>query len=212
MSNTGSLVMDKDDDFSMQSYTFTGINDIYESFMLDISGAAEIPVTKLFGRSPAGFNSTGDGDLQNYYDMIQEKQENVIRYPLEKLLKIITMSVLGKIPDDWELVFNPVRRPSDNEKADLAQKYAQPILDAFGAGLIDKSTALKELKQQQKMTSVWSNISDELIDQAAKEAEEEKKQEEEQQAYLEEEADNIDSEKNETDETKKKGLFARFRK
>ena len=192
MCNTGTLVMDKDDDFSMQQYTFTGINDIYESFMLDVSGAAEIPVTKLFGRSPAGFNSTGEGDLQNYYDMIQEKQENVIRYPLEKLLKIITMSELGKIPDDWELVFNPVRRPSEDEKAQLAQNLSTPIFTAFENGLIDKATALKELKQQQKQASLWSNITDEMIKDAEKEAEEEKKMKEEQESELEQTADQID--------------------
>lgn len=173
MCNTGTLVMDKDDDFDMHQYTFTGINDIYESFMLDIAGAAEIPVTKLFGRSPAGFNSTGEGDLQNYYDMIQEKQENVIRYPLEKLLKIITMSTVGKIPSDWELVFSPIRRPSDNEKADLAQKYAQPVFDAYNNGIIGKATVLKELKQQQKTTSIWSNITDDMINQALEEEKEE---------------------------------------
>ena len=194
MTNTGSLIMDKDDDFQMQQYTFAGINDIYESFMLDISGAAEIPVTKLFGRSPAGFNSTGEGDLQNYYDMIQEKQENVIRYPLEKLLKIITMSELGKIPDDWELVFNPIRRPSEDEKAQLAQNLSAPIFTAFENGIIDKATVLKELKQQQKQVSIWSNITDEMIQDAEKEAKEEKKQEQEQQQELESEADQIDKE------------------
>lgn len=207
MSNTGTLIMDKDDDFDMHQYTFAGINDIYESFMLDISGAAEIPVTKLFGRSPAGFNSTGDGDLQNYYDTMQEKQENTIRYPLEKLLKIITMSEVGKIPDDWELVFSPIRRPSDGEKADLAMKYAQPIFDAYANDIINKATVLKELKQQQKLTSLWSNITDEMIDDALKEIEEEKANKEKEEKELEEEASrlNID-EDNEFDSFSKENI------
>lgn len=192
MCNTGTMLMDKDDDFEMHQYTFAGINEIYESFMLDISGAAEIPVTKLFGRSPAGFNSTGEGDLQNYYDMIQEKQENVVRYPLEKLLKIITVSEVGKIPDDWDLVFNPIRRPSEDEKAQLAQNLSAPIFTAFENGIIDKATALKELKQQQKQASLWSNITDEMIKEAEKEAEEQKKQQEEEQRELEQAADQID--------------------
>ena len=68
-----------------------GMNDIYESFMLDVSGAAEIPVDKLFGRSPAGFNN-GAETLQNYYDSIQEKQETNVHGDLEKLIRIISMS------------------------------------------------------------------------------------------------------------------------
>lgn len=173
MCNTGTFAMDQDDDFATQQYTFTGINDVYESFMLDISGAAEIPVDKLFGRSPTGFNS-GEETLQNYYDTIQEKQETYVREPLERLLKIITMSTLGEIPDDFELVFSPVRRPSNMEKADLAQKQAQPVLDVYNAGIIGKGTVLRELKQQTPMTGQWSNITDQMIEDADKEDEEAK--------------------------------------
>ena len=35
-----------------------------------ISCAAEIPTSKLFGRSPQGFQSTGKAELQKYYEMI----------------------------------------------------------------------------------------------------------------------------------------------
>lgn len=184
MCNTGTFAMDKDDDFTTQQYTFTGINDVYESFMLDISGAAEIPVDKLFGRSPTGFNS-GEETLQNYYDTIQEKQETYVREPLEKLLKIITMSALGEIPDDFELVFSPVRRPSNMEKADLAQKQAQPVLDVYNAGLIGKGTVLRELKQQTPMTGQWSNITDKMIEEADQEDEEAKEKDRQEQEELE---------------------------
>lgn len=165
MCNTGTLAIDKEEDFAMHGYSFTGINDVYESFMLDISGAAEIPVDKLFGRSPSGFNS-GAETLQNYYDTIDEKRETYVREPLEKIVKIITMSALGEIPDDIEIDFNPVRRPSDLEKSDLAQKNAQPIFDAYAGGLIGKGTALKELKQQSDITGLWTNITDEMIQEA----------------------------------------------
>ena len=177
MCNTGTFAIDQEDDFTMQGYTFTGINDIYESFMLDISGAAEIPVDKLFGRSPTGFNS-GEETLQNYYDTIQEKQETDIRYPLEKLIKIITMSALGKLPDDIEITFNPVRRPSDMEQADLGQKMTQAVLDAYQAGVVGRGTVLRELKQQTAFTNMWSNITDEMISEADDEDEKKKKEEE----------------------------------
>ena len=207
MCNTGSLVMSQEDDFKMEGYTFTGINDIYESFMLDIAGAAEIPVTKLFGRAPAGMNSTGEADLQNYYDMIQEKQESHLRQPLERLLKIITMSAIGSIPDDWELVFSPIRRNSEEEQADLAQKSFQPILDAFTNGLIDKATALKEMKQQQKRVSMWSNITDEMIDNAVEEDKKKKAEEEEMNKALEDAENDVNKE-----EKPKRGLASLFGK
>lgn len=184
MCNTGTLAIDKEEDFAEHQYSFTGINDVYESFMLDISGAAEIPVDKLFGRSPSGFNS-GAETLQNYYDTIQEKQENEERGPLEKLMKIITMSAIGEIPDDMEIMFNPVRRPADLEKADLASKLAQPIFDAEAGGLISSATALKELKQQSPLTGLWTSITDEMIEEATQKDKEREAEEEENKKELE---------------------------
>lgn len=172
MCNTGTMVMDQEDGFEQHELTnLGGINDIYESFMLDISGAAEIPVDKLFGRSPAGFNN-GEETLQNYYDSIQEKQESDIKPQLEKLIRIITMSALGKIPDDLEISFNPVRRPADMEKADLAYKLWQPISEALAQNVITKDVALRELKHQTPLTGLWTNITDEMIEKAQKEVEE----------------------------------------
>lgn len=176
MANTGTLAVDKEDGFEQHQYSFTGINDVYESFMLDIAGAAEIPMDKLFGRSPTGFNS-GQETLQNYYDTLQEKQETYARLPLEKIMKIITMSAIGEIPDDMDIVFNPIRRPADLEKADLAAKQAQPIFDAYAGNLIDKSTTLRELKQQTALTGLWSNITDEMVNAALKEDAEKKENE-----------------------------------
>lgn len=196
MCNSGTLMLDKEDDFSMQGYSFTGINDIYESFMLDISGAAEIPIDKLFGRSPSGFNN-GEETLQNYYDTIQEKQESYVRFPLEKIIKIICMSTVGEIPDDLDIVFNPVRRSSDKERADLAMSISTPLLEMYNSGIFGKGTVLRELKQQSGVTGMWTNITDEMIEKADEEDEQNKIEEKEAENEVNENLNNILSEQNE---------------
>lgn len=169
MSNMGIYVMDKDDDFGSEQYSFGGLNDIYESFMLDIAGACEMPVTKLFGREPTGFNSTGESDLTQYYDTLEEKQETYLQPIIDKLLPIIFMSTLGAIPEDLDWEFNPCMNVNSKDIADLAQSMASPIFEAFNAGLITKEIALKELKQQNEKTGMWSNITDEDIKNAKNE-------------------------------------------
>jgi len=119
-SNFGMYVMSKEDDFDQFSIAnFTGINEIYQSFMLDVSGAANIPVTKLFGRSPAGMNATGESDLRNYYDHVEQEQEAHLRPAFEKLLPVLCQSSLGFIPDDMEVIFNPIETPSEKDQADV---------------------------------------------------------------------------------------------
>lgn len=166
MNNNGMYVIDKEDDFDTKQYSFGGLSEIYELFMMDIAGAAEIPVTKLFGRSAAGMNATGEGDAQNYYEMIHDKQENELRPVLDKLIPIIMASEFGAIPDDYDFEFYPNDSSSDNDKADLGGKRTTAITEVFNAGLIGRKTALKELKQMEDATGMWSNITDEMVDAA----------------------------------------------
>lgn len=166
MNNNGMTIIGKEDEFDTKQYTFSGINDIYESFMLDVAGACEIPVTRLFGRSPAGFNATGESDLTNYYDSIEEKQEAYLRPVLEKLLPIIALSTWGMIPEDLDYDYNPLRKADPKENADLSKAITESIVNVYNASLISQKTALKELRQQNEVTGMWSNITDDDIEQA----------------------------------------------
>lgn len=167
MSNMGLQIMDSKDSMETHQYTFGGLADVYQQFLMDIAGAAEMPVTKLFGRSPAGLNATGQSDLQNYYDMIAEKQESYLRPILNKVLPPFIISTLGSMPDDFDFDFDPVAEPSDKERAELAKTGTDNVVAAFNAGLISQRMALQELKQQSERTGVWTNITDEDIAKAS---------------------------------------------
>lgn len=147
MNNMSLQVMSREDDFQTFDYSFTGLADIYEQFMMDIAGASEIPATKLFGRAPQGMNATGEGDLRNYYDTVRQNQETYLRPVLEKLLPVLCLSVWGAVPDDLDFEFNPIRDMSDEERAGYIQQTAGAINSVFQSGIISQQTALKELRQ-----------------------------------------------------------------
>ena len=163
MNNNSIQVLGENDSFETHQYAFSGIAEMYDKFCIDVAGAAEIPVTKLFGRSPAGMNATGESDMMNYYEMLEQKQEAQLRPVYDKIFPIMMMSALGAIPDDFDYNFNPVRSVSEDEMADLASKNTDCVIKAFQAGLISQQTALKELRQQSEATGMWTNITDEDI-------------------------------------------------
>lgn len=171
MSNMGLYVLNKEDEFQTFQYTFGGINDIYQSFMLDIAGAAEMPVTKLFGRSPAGMSATGEGDQENYYNIIEQRQVSQLEPVFDKLLPIMFVSEFGAIPDDWDYVFNPIETPSEDDLANIVDKKSTVIINAFTAGIIPQKTALQEFRQLGETTGMFSNITDEMIENADDEVE-----------------------------------------
>lgn len=165
-SNMGALILGKDDEFQNYQYTFSGLNDIYESFMLDVAGAAEMPVTKLFGRSPAGMNATGESDMQNYYNTVEQKQSALLEPVLDKLLPIMFVSEFGAIPDDLDYTFNPMETPSDDDLANIVGKKSDTIINAYNAGLISQKVGMKELRQMADSTGMFTNITDEDIENA----------------------------------------------
>jgi phage-related protein (TIGR01555 family) len=166
MNNMSMLLMDKDDDLVNHQYTFSGINDIYESFMLDVAGAAKTPVTKLFGRCPAGMNATGEGDNDNYTDTVENNQTSQLEPVLDKLLPIMMVSEFGAIPDDFSWEFNPIDVPTEDEVANIVDKKINAINTVFQSGLISQKTGMKELKEVGKPLGMFTNISDEDIENA----------------------------------------------
>ncbi|RYZ31285.1 MAG: DUF1073 domain-containing protein, partial [Sphingobacteriales bacterium] len=167
-SNEGMTVMDGEDTYEAHQYNFSGLSDILLQFGQQLSGALGIPLVRLFGQSPAGLNSTGESDLTMYYDNIKQQQERRLRSPLTKLYGVLSRSVLGKpLPDNFSLDFTSLWQMSDKEKADNASTITTTVIEAMDAGLVSRETALKELRQSSESTGVWSNITDEEIEQAA---------------------------------------------
>ena len=138
----------------------------YEQFMMDIAGAAEIPATKLFGRAPQGMDATGEGDLRNYYDTVKQNQETYLRPVLDKLLPILCMSTWGAVPDDLGFDFSPIRDTSDEERANMIQQTTGAINSAYQSGIISQRIAMKELRQAGEPLGMWTNITDEDIENA----------------------------------------------
>ncbi|MCL6442058.1 MAG: DUF1073 domain-containing protein [Alicyclobacillus sp.] len=166
MSNQGIMALGAEDALETHQFTFAGLNEIYESFMMDVSGACQIPVTKLFGRSPAGMNATGESDMQNYYETVQQAQETYLAPVLDKLLPVMCMSEFGAIPDDLDYDFNPIRNPSDKDIADLVEQKTNAIVNLTNAGILPQKTALQELRQMADSTGMFTNITDEQIENA----------------------------------------------
>lgn len=165
-SNFGTRVINKGDAIHNSQYTFTGLPEVYDRMMMDVAGAARTPVTKLFGRSPAGLNATGESDMQNYYDYIDGLRENEFRQVIERLLPVMALSAWGMIPDDLDIDFPPMWTPDPKEIAEIAERKTNAVLAVYQNDLIDAATAQQELQALGDETGMFSKISDEAIEAA----------------------------------------------
>lgn len=166
-SNFGTQLVEEGNKITNTQYTFTGLEEIYESMCLNLCGASHYPMTKLFGRSPSGMDATGESDLKNYYDYVDSQREAKVRPVLQKILPVLAMSAWGFIPDDLDVIFPPLWTPTATETAEIALKKSQAIRDTFQAGLFQADTAMKELKKLEEETGMFGSISDQEISAAA---------------------------------------------
>lgn len=165
-SNFGTRVINKGDGYHKEQYSFAGLPEVYDSIMMDVAGATHIPVTKLFGRSPAGMNSTGESDLQNYYDYIIQIREAQLTPIIDKLLPIIAMSTFGEIPKDLDFEYNDVRTLTDENKANIGNQIFNTLLQSFQMGAITQKTLLKELNRLSDKYDLFVSLDEQDIERA----------------------------------------------
>lgn len=166
MSNQGLVVTGNKQSMSSHSYGFAGISDVYVQFMLDICGATEYPMSRLFGRSSSGLSGTNEGDEHNYYDLCKQRQATEINPGLRQLFPVIAMSTWGKVPKDFDWYWNPVNTLPDKERIEMAGAATTAIVEVYNTGAISQKTMLQELNEQSDRTGVFTNITSDLIEKA----------------------------------------------
>ena len=164
-SNEGITVLDMSDEFSALQYSFGGLNELIDTFGDQISGALQIPKTRLFGTQVGGLATGGnEGDLAAYYDNLQKQQEMRLRHIWTRLLEILSMSVLGKpLPEGTTFTFNPLWQMSETDRAEIVSKDTDTVIKAYQSGLIDSKTAKQELRNFGHIMKLFNQMPDDEV-------------------------------------------------
>mgnify|MGYP005801912487 CR=1 FL=1 len=128
-----SITIDSEgEDYDFKTFQFSGVADVIDATCNFLSALTSIPQTILFGRSPAGMNSTGDADLENWYNFLERLQRRMIKKNLRYLLSVIFQAGVrtGEVDEvpKIKISFNPLWSLSETEQADLESKKAQTQL------------------------------------------------------------------------------------
>ena len=158
---SGLTIADASDVFQSQQYGFGGLTDVLNFFAQDNSGAADVPLVRLFGMSPSGF-STGEADLKNYYGNIARAQEDKLRAPISLLASIILR--MNNLDDsDLDFTFVPLAQPTESERAAAGAQAVSTILSVYQSGLITAERALEEIRRQKDVSGLFASVTDEDV-------------------------------------------------
>ncbi len=127
--------LDEQMDMSRLEPNLSNFAELFDKFHLRMAAAADIPETRLFGKCPAGLNSTGDSDAQNYAMHVSAMQERVLRPIYDQLDQLMLKSL--RIPERTiEYEFKKLLDISDDKKADIELKHAQRDMQYVINGVI----------------------------------------------------------------------------
>jgi phage-related protein (TIGR01555 family) len=124
---------EKIDDYQIN---WTGIPAFMDALDQRIAAVADIPFTRLMGRSPAGMNATGEHDTNNWNDAVADGQENETRPCLEALDPFLTRSAGVAKPDEVTWRWAPLWTPSEKQEADTFKVFMEAIEKVQNTGAI----------------------------------------------------------------------------
>lgn len=116
--------------------TWAGIPAIMDAFDQRVAAVADIPFTRLMGRSPAGMNATGQHDTENWNRMIAAGQNLELRPCLEALDPLLLRSAGVSKPEDVTWRFAPLWTPTEKEEADTFFTTMQAVEKLQGTSAI----------------------------------------------------------------------------
>lgn len=155
----GSVAIDKDDEYAVFNIPLGGLTDIIQEMEQYVCAVTGYPFTKLFGRSPAGMNATGQSDMQIYYDKVKSYQKRKLRPALEYIVKLIQLSsegpTQGKELEKWSIKFKALEQLNDLEQANVDKTQAEVraavvklVLDLVDNQMLDATQGRKYLAER----------------------------------------------------------------
>jgi phage-related protein (TIGR01555 family) len=115
------------DKYEVRELNVAGVPLLINEMQLKICADTGIPATVLFGRSPAGHNSTGESDMESYYRLGQQMQSNDAEPAITRLTDLILVQTEfnGSLPETWKVKWHALWIPSEKDQADAEAMRGQ---------------------------------------------------------------------------------------
>lgn len=135
--NRGLMLLSKDEEEFFQFNTpLSGLDALLAQSQEQMAAPSHTPLVKLLGITPSGLNAGTEGEIAVYYDHIRAMQENLLRDPLDKLLKLVQLHLFGKVNDNITFDFVPLRQMSETELSTIRKSDTDRDIAYIQAGVV----------------------------------------------------------------------------
>ena len=157
--NLATLLLAKDEEWIETVTSLSGMDNLLsQMYELMTASTRGIPVTKLLGLSPRGFNATGEYDENNFYDVIDGYAKSVVIPVMEKVAEYILCFKAGVL-DEPKYTFNPRKQIKPKEQAEINNLKAEYISKLIMSGVVTGKDAIRAVSED-NFKFDWIDIED----------------------------------------------------
>lgn len=136
------MILDADEEqYEKHSSSVAGVSDVMDRQAERVSAIAEIPMTRLYTRSPAGMNATGESDMRNYYDSLKSEQTSMLQPRMERIVRLFMLArngaFSGREPESWSIKWRPLWQPTEKEQAETRKSIAEADRIYLETGVVE---------------------------------------------------------------------------
>lgn len=134
-----SVLLDSDgEEYERSQVDLSGVPESIDRIREDLSECSGIPITVLFGRSPAGLSATGESDLTIWYNHVQNYRSSYIEPLMAELIaQLAGDTQMPPLPKDWEIDWPQLDQPSAAELSKIRLETAQADAVYIQAGVFE---------------------------------------------------------------------------
>lgn len=142
----GIALLDKaTEEFFQITTPLTGMMELTSQQLELLALVTRLPVTKLFGTPPRGFNASGDNYQEDFAHVISGRIKRILHDNVVKYHKIIQLNKHGRFIEALDYKWPDIREMSEKEKADIRLVDAQADAALVTATIIDPSESRERL-------------------------------------------------------------------
>jgi phage-related protein (TIGR01555 family) len=169
------IFLGEGEDYKRENMTFVGVPEMWDRQMMTVAGSYRIPVTKLFGRSAAGMNATGEGDDDNYNSYIAGLQKSQLLPPIKKLMTCLNYEIKAvksenSKPPKIVIEFNPLSKRDQLKDAQIRETMSRADRNYVEAGILDSNEIVRN--RFQGGFTIDTTVEDDYVPDLSKDPEE----------------------------------------
>ena len=133
---------------------WAGIPEIIRVFAENVAAAADIPMTRFWGKSAEGMNASGDSQQRDWNKMVGARQRLEVQPCVDQLDAVLIPSALGTRPPELWWEWAPLDTPTESEEATRFKTTMEAVTAAQNTGAVpDKAFA--EATQNTLVENGW---------------------------------------------------------